>query len=183
MSEPLDRPSARFPGAVAPVSLPLPGPSLPAPRDRAWLVAYPDRRRILAARRRRLEQALFLEDERAHAWRRLRLASWALVLAGLLLVGLGLPSRGDLAFLAGAVLFVIGGLGLATERVGQASREERRRWLADRLSRLVRRGDEMDARARELAASLGMDPWQAALRLREEEPPAGVGRVSGDSAR
>ncbi len=142
-----------------------PGPD-PGPRERAWLAAYPDRRRLLAARRRRLERSLFLEDERGLAWRRLRLASAATAAAGVLLVGSGLPFRAGIAFLGGALLFVLGGLGLVTERVGRASRDERRRRLAERLSVLVRRGDEMDARARRLADALGVDPWSGVPRAR-----------------
>jgi len=183
MRERLDRSPGRPPDAVAAAAPRPPSRSLPGAPERAWLAAYPDRRRLLAARRRRLERALFLEDERAHAWRRLRLASWGLALAGLLLVALGVPSRADLAFLAGAVLFVLGGLGLASERVGQRSREDRRRRLAARLSALVRRGDEMDARARRLAAALGLDPWEAALHLARGGAPPRDRRLSGGSSR
>ncbi len=179
MSGSLERVPGRSPGPGA--GLPA-ARRLPGPRDRAWLAAYPDRRRLLAARRRRLERALFLEEERAHAWRRLRLASWGLALAGVLLVGVGAPSRADLAFLAGAVLFALGGIGLAAERVGQGARDERRLRLARRLSLLVRRGDEMDARARRLADALGVDPWEAALHLATEAPPPG-GRLTGGSRR
>ena len=89
-----------------------------SPADRAWLAAYPDRRRLLAARRRRVEQALFLEEERAAAWHRVRLASWGVVAGGLALVAAGVSARADLGFLAGSVLFVLGPLGLVADRVG-----------------------------------------------------------------
>lgn len=129
---------------------------------------FPQRRRALAVYRRRLEYNFFRIDEQLKKRRRGAIAFGAASVVGLGSTFAAVPY--DVAGVAatGGLLFALAALGVAVESIGRRRLEARRITVREWVARVVRREEQLDDVALDLARQLGSDdPWALAERFAE----------------
>lgn len=129
---------------------------------------FPQRRRALAVYRRRLEYNFFRIDEQLKKRRR-----GAIAFGAASVIGLGATfaaAQFDIAGVAATagLLFALAALGVAVESIGRRRLEARRITVREWVARVVRREEQLDDVALDLARQLGADdPWTLAERFAE----------------